>query len=951
MNVDRWRKVESIYHLARVWDLSERHARLQDACGDDGDLRRDVEELLEQDERAGQILDGPAWDSAEHSATAGAEPPTLAVGMTLGVYVIEAPLGTGGMGAVWKARDPRLDRTVAIKVSRARFSDRVEREAKAVAALNHPNVGALYDVGVSPSGFMFLILEYVEGPTLADRIKRGPIPPGEVERIARQIAEAIEAAHERGIIHRDLKPANIKLRPDGTVKVLDFGLAKALEETDGQTSAADRSVSGVITGTAAYMSPEQAVGKKADRRADIWSFGVIVYEMLAGRRPFAGDAAGDIIDAVIKEEPAITAIPDRWRGLVARCLTKDPRQRLQSIGEARIALEPGLRPTTSPATEPARSEPRWMFAVLAVLAVLVLVAGGAVAMVARRSPAAPAVAETRLDVVTPATNDPRSFALSPDGRSIAYVATADDRSILWVRSLAATSAQSLASVEGGAAYPFWSPDSRSIGFFSNGKLRRVDVTGGSAQDLADAASGRGAAWSTDGIILFAPTSAGPIFRVPAAGGAPAAVTALDWSGSHRFPQFLPDNRHFLFYAEGAPGQRTNLVGSIMWGSLDSAHVKPIVATDTAGLYMPPDWLVWVRSGALVAAHFDIQRGDLTGQQVTVADSVFFDSSHARLFSTSATGLVAYRRGTPRQQLTWFDRSGKSVGVLSVPAEADGYLGVTPRVSPDGRWVSIGRRVRQQTDVWLLDGTHANRFTFSGEGGGIWAPDGKRIIVYGGKEPRTLRRFFLKSVDAGDSTPEAIEVPPDTAPTGGILDWSPDGRFLLYQLESPQTGYDLWATPLAGDRKPWIVLQTKFDEKEGRFSPNGKWIAYVSNATGRPEVYVRSFADPASAGANIRQWQISLAGGLYPAWRRDGKELYWVAPDGRIMAAPFDSAAPNALQPGSPIALFQSRIYGGGLDVNTGGNQFDVAPDGRILINTIVETTSPSITLLQNWRAK
>jgi Tol biopolymer transport system component/DNA-binding winged helix-turn-helix (wHTH) protein len=562
--------------------------------------------------------------------------------------------------------------------------------------------------------------------------------------------------------------------------------------------------------------------------------------------------------------------------------------------------------------------------------------------------------EMRTEIDTPATNDPRSFALSPDGRQLAYVATADGQSRLWVRQLASTRAQPLAVAEGGAAYPFWSPDSRSIGFFSGGKLNRIDANGGSPQAVAEAKSARGGTWNADGVILFSPTPASPLFRVPAYGGEAVAVTKLDWSGSQRFAQFLPDGLHFLFYAEGSPEHPGAIEGAIYLGSLNSKDVKRLAGANSSGLYLPPGWLLFVNAGTLVAQRLNIAKAELSGLPITVAESVFFDNSHARMFSVSATGLVAYRRGAPITRLSWFDRSGKPMGTLATPPEHDGGAFSRPSISPDGRRVAVTRNVPDGSDIWLLDETHAIRVTFAGgrNGGGntVWSPDGSQIGFTGIRNGKG--RLYVKPSDGTGRETLVFDL---ELQDNMLTDWSPDGRLLLYQNQNANTatGYDLVAIPLDKERKPWAFLQTEFDEKQGRFSPDGRWVAYQSNATRRPEVYIRPFADPASGvrtDSLSPQWQVSVAGGIFPVWSHDGKELYWVGPDSRMMAATI-TVTGKTLQASMPVALFQTRIYGGGLDVNTGGRQFDVSREGRFLINTVLDSAATPITLLQNWKPK
>jgi Tol biopolymer transport system component len=762
----------------------------------------------------------------------------------------------------------------------------------------------------------------------------------------------VEAAHERGIVHRDLKPANIKIRPDGTVKVLDFGLAKALDADEAATRP-DLSA-GLITGTAAYMSPEQAMGKQADRRSDIWSFGVVFSEMLTGRQLFRGDTIGEIIERVLSEQPALDQVPAEWRPLLARCFVKDPRLRLQSIGEARLALEGAIElvaPVAIRGRAAARS--RWAFvaAAIAVLA-LAVVAGVSYA----RHSFATANPETRLEIVVPTTGDPRSFALSPDGSQIAYVAPGEGGPQLWVRRLASTTAQPLTRVEGGAAYPFWSPDGRAIAYFSSGKLWRIDGAGGTAQVVTEAPSGRGGAWSVDGVIIFTPAPVKGLMRVSAAGGDAVPLTDLKGAASHRFPQFLPDGRHFLFYEEAGPAQTQNTQdrrtvggvshgGGIDVGSLDSPAVVRLLDSDAAGLYMP-GWLLTVKGSKLVAARMDPKSPEHIGEIVTVADPVFADTSHARLFSVSNTGLIAYRGGVPAMELQWFDRSGKSLGMFASPDATSAFDHSTPRLAPDGRRVAVVRLIHDALDIWLLDEAHVSRLTFTGGARPVWSPDGREIVFTSANSEHVS--FYRKPVDGSGREISLFELP--STANAFVNDWSPDGRLLVFQRQDlGSNGYDLWVLPLDGAREPWPLVKTNADEKFARFSPDGRWVAYVSNEAGRAEVYVRHVRQPgpSSEPPDEGQWQISLNGGIFPVWRPDGKELYFVAPDGRMMAAAIDvTGSVPAAQP--PVVLFTTRIYGGGLDVNTGGAQFDVASSGQLLVNSVRDAGAMPITIVQNW---
>ncbi len=869
----------------------------------------------------------------------------LTSGTRLGPYEVTTQIGVGGMGEVYEATDTNLKRAVAIKVLPASVAGdaerlaRFQREAEVLAALNHPNIAAIH--GLERSGATTaIVMELVEGPTLADRIAQGAIPLDEALPIAKQIADALEAAHEKGIIHRDLKPANIKVRPDGTVKVLDFGLAKAMDPT---SAAASASVSptitspamtqaGMLLGTAAYMSPEQARGKTVDKRADIWAFGAVLFEMLTSRRAFAGEEITDTIVSVISKEPDWPALPSSTsasvRSLLRRCLDKDPKRRLRDIGEARLALE-GTFQTAAPQTTVTApsSAPRrrlaWMAACAVAIGVIIALAIPAARYLREAPPP-----ETRVDIVTPATVDPVSFALSPDGRQIVFVASGDGTSRLWLRSLASTTAQPLSGTEG-ATLPFWSPDSKSVGFFAGGALKRLDLGGGAPQTLAPATNGRGGTWNADGVILFAPNVGGPLFRIAASGGQAAAVTTLDRQPRHRHPFFLPEGRQFVFYAQG-----TADTSGIYLGSLDARETTRLTAADTRGLYLPSGWLLWVRAGTLVAQRLDLERKALTGDPITLADPVAADITNAGAASVSATGLVAYRAGGDSlRQLTWFDRTGKAVGVAGEP---DGNNVLAPELSPDGRRVAIERTVQANRDVWLMDLARdgITRFTFDAalDAYPIWSPDGSRIAFTSNRKGGS-RDIWLKP-SSGAGTEELLL---DTPHDAWLYDWSKDGRFLLYHLTDPKTGNDVWSLPMTGtDRTPAVVVNTPFTEQNGQFSPDGRWVAYDTNESGRSEIVVQPF--PAPSG----KWQLSTGGGTQPRWRADGKELYFIAPDGTLMAVTV-AASGSTFEAGQPVALFPTNVP------FLAKAQYAVSRDGRFLMNrTIEESTAVPITLIQHW---
>jgi serine/threonine protein kinase/Tol biopolymer transport system component len=895
----------------------------------------------------------------------------LAPGTRLGVYEVTAQIGAGGMGEVYKATDTNLKRAVALKVLPASVAAdterlaRFQREAEVLAALNHPNIAAIY--GLERSGAMTaLVMELVEGDDLSQRIARGAIPLDEALLIAKQIAEALEGAHEQGIIHRDLKPANIKVRADGTVKVLDFGLAKAMEPAAGSSPSLSMSPTlsihatqeGIILGTAAYMSPEQAAGKPVDKRSDVWSFGVVVLEMLTGHPVFTGETVSHVLASVLTSDPDWKRLPDtvpsRVVTVLRRCLQKDRKQRARDIGDVSLALEGAFETAAPQTTSSAASSAKgrrltWMAAALAVAAVAIV----ALAIPAVRYLRETLPPETRVEIVTPATDQPTSFALSPDGRQIAFVESGNGESRLWLRSLATTTAQALNGTEG-ARFPFWSPDGRSVAYFTENALRRLDLGGGAPETLASVVNGSGGTWGADSVIVFASSvNATPLMRVSATGGAVAALTALGpQEVGHARPYFLPDGRRFVFYVRGAPA-----TAGIYLGALDGSTTTRLTAADGGGTYLSADqtssaegassgWLLWVRAGTLVAQRLDVAKGALTGEPVTLADGVAVDGRSGIAVSVAATGLVAYRTGGGNQrQLTWMDRSGRVRGTIGDP---DGSLS-NPRVSPDGR-VAVQRTVLGNEDIWLLDGARTSRFTFdpAAEMRPVWSPDGTRIAF-------TSRRAgagdLYQKLTSGAGAEDRIATSDQLKQA---YSWSADGRFLLYNSTDPQTNTDLWVVPMAGDHTPSVFLKTPFREVMGVFSPDGRRVAYGSNESGRQEIYVRPFVPPSrdasadrSAGAAGGQWQVSTTGGAFPVWRPDGKELYYLNPAGAMMSAPITITG-GMVEPGTPVVLFPTHIVGGGVEAQQ-GRQYDVAPDGRFLINTVPRnaTTAP-ITLLMNW---
>jgi serine/threonine protein kinase/Tol biopolymer transport system component len=826
----------------------------------------------------------------------------LSAGDKLGPYEILGSIGAGGMGEVYRAHDTRLRRDVAIKVSAERFSERFETEARAIASLNHPNVCTLHDVGPN-----YLVMELVEGETLAERITQGAIPLDEALGIAKQIADALEAAHEKGITHRDLKPGNIKIKPDGVVKVLDFGLAKM-----GGTSAvgADSPTftmqsptqAGVILGTAAYMAPEQARGKPIDRRADIWAFGVVLYEMLSGRQAFAGETMTDVLASVVKEQPDLDVVPAHIRPVVARCLSKDPRARWGDIGDVRWLLEAG-----QPEQPAAASRSRlgrvggmagWIAAALATL-----LAGVALWAPWRTAPQPDKA--VRFQVPLPEklmASSSAVFSLSPDGSKLAYSAIGSEGTTrLWVRAMDGLESRPLPGTEstnGTPAPPFWSPDSRWIVFGVSNRLKKIDVGGGPPQTLCDlSASAVGGTWNRDGVILVG-NLGGAVMRIPATGGVPSPVTALDASRKesiHRYPFFLPDGRHFLYLRSSSVPENTGIYLGTVDAKPEQQGNKRLVATDYGAVFVPSGdgktgELLFLREGTLLSQPFDLVRLESAGEPIPLAEEV---GSYAGFgfFSASTNGTLIYRVGTSGRnlQMTWFDRQGKMVASEGEPGNYSGG----PALSPDGRQAAVVLRDRQpsqKSNLWLLDFARsgaATRFTFGGanDRAPVWSPDGSRIAFSSNREG--VYNLYRKLTSGAKDEEVLLKSDQNKTP----LSWSRDGRFLLFEVNVPKTGRDLWILPEPGgegeSRKPMLFQGTEANEPYGQFSPDGRWIAYMSDESGRYEVYVREFLlspDGSKPEATAKR-QISSGGGSSPNWREDGKELIYYSLDRKtVMSA-------------------------------------------------------------------
>ena len=902
----------------------------------------------------------------------------LTSGQRLGAYEIVALIGQGGMGEVYRARDTKLKREVAIKVLPELFARdaerlaRFRREAEVLASLNHPNIAAIYGLEES-DGMIAIVMEVVEGPTLGEHLQavtsgssrtlrqtqqptevvsgfsrtEAGLPVDETLAIARQIADALEAAHDKGVVHRDLKPANVKITPEGKVKVLDFGLAKLADPTDAasypNTNSPTLSVqgtrAGVILGTAAYMSPEQARGKSVDRRVDIWAFGCVLYELLTGRQCFdPGETVSDAIVAILKNEPDWSALPadtpTHIRTLLRRCLQKDPQKRLPHIGVARIEIEEAVAapPHAETATETPVGSRRRTQASWAAALVVAVAATATGTWYLRPAPAeAP---EVRLHINTPPPGDPASFAISPDGRSVVFQVATERRPQLWLRPLASEEARPLTGTEG-ATSPFWSPDSRSVGFFADDKLKRIDIAAGSVQTLAEAPFENGGAWNADGVILFVPANSRGIYRVSAEGGGePVAVTQLDTPRqlAHRFPNFLPDSRHFFYWVSGEPE-----VNGVWIGDLESDDTRRLIEADMAAVFAPPDHMLYVRQGRLFAQRFNPQTLQVTGDPVAVAEQVDRDPALVLrpALSAASNGSLAYRTpATGRRQIARVDRSGRQVDTIGEFDTVSGTGALATRASPDGRAVILRRRTDGQTDLWTMDTSRGTieRLTSNAldEGGPVWSPDGTRVAF--DMNPRGIRDLFVKRVGSTETEAVLLETPENK----NVQDWSSDGRFLLYASLSPTTQRDLWALPFQGDRKPFPLVQTRYEETAARFSADGHWIVYRSDETGGNEIYIRPFREPAPIT------RVSTGGGTSPRWRRDGRELYYEAPGDRLMAVSVTlSTSGQAVSVGAPVVLFTLAP----------GAVYEPSPDGqRFIVNRPVgDTPAAPITILLNWQ--
>jgi len=957
MTPDRRNRISALYHAALARPPEQRGPFLRDACDGDEALRQEVESLLQFEPASVRFLETPAADVVAARASM--------VKQQIGPYTIVAPLGAGGMGEVYRARDTKLGRDVAIKILPAHFTSdperraRFAREARLLATLNHPHIGAIYGLEEA-DGLTALVLELVEGPTLADRLERGALPIPQALGIARQVAEALDAAHEKGIVHRDLKPANIVmhgaldgLSTDVRAKVLDFGLAKALAvDLPAESPAAPASGSfggtadGRILGTPAYMSPEQARGLAVDKRTDIWAFGCVLFEMLSGRRAFAGDTMSDTFVSVLERDPDWDVLPRDTpppiRTLLARSLRKDPRKRLHDIADALIEMDDAAKPVMhdGPATgkagsAPGRNRQRLTRTAAGILAGVLLTAG-LFAVLSRRANPDPGLAAELALPPPPGTRFSGTylpFAIAPDGRHVAIVTVGGGEEFrLWIRPLGSSTAWPLPGTEG-AQYPFWSPDSKQVGFFAADRLKRVAINGSAPVDVATGVvvgtANGGGAWNRDGLILFR-SREGHLQKVSQSGGTPAPVTALqEGEDSHRWPWFLPDGQHFLFLASGKSAPQLHI------GSLTSGETAPVGTIRTQALYAAGH-LLFV-DNTLMAQPFDPRARRLTREPISL--NVRVAGQIRPNVSVSETNVLMYQESTRfEERLVWVDRSGNRVGTVGESSVYNNFS-----LSPDDRQVAVSVRPPEgNNDIGVMDlerGGSLRRVTDdnSAEFDPAWLrPHGNDLIFTSFRMGGNTSSLFRRPSDASGTDTLVVRGEPGRS-SYITPDSSPDGKFLIFVEAADDLG-ELFVQALTENAKPSVFFSSPFDNRNPAFSPNGRFVTYSSNATGKSEIYVRRFPD---AGG---EQMISHGGGSSPRWRSD-TEIVFLSLDADMMSARV-----------FPGATFRSetprRLFPTGIDLYRQNRPYDVRRDGRrFLLRVPIEASNRPMTVLTNWTAR
>jgi eukaryotic-like serine/threonine-protein kinase len=887
---------------------------------------------------------------------------TLAAGSRLGPYEILSTLGAGGMGEVYKARDTRLERAVAVKVlpphlsSSEELRQRFEREAKTISQLSHPHICALYDVN-REGETEYLVMELLEGETLADRLGKGPLPLEQVLRFGTEIADALDKAHRQGIVHRDLKPGNVMLTKSG-VKLLDFGLAKAMAPVTPQSGLTalptvspgqNLTEAGTILGTFQYMAPEQLEGKEADARTDIFAFGAVLYEMATGRKAFAGKSQASLIGSILRDDPpAISEVspmsPPAFNRVIKTCLAKDPEDRFQTAHDVKLQLQwvaEGGSQAGLPAPVVARRKNReklaWTIAAAAILA-----AGLATVGYWRRAPAE--AFRIRSFLLPPEKSDfdlaginGGSLTISPDGRLTTFAAKGPDgKTLLWLRSFGDLSAKPIAGTEG-AAFPFWSPDSRFLAFFADGKLKKVDVSGSPPLDVCDAPNGRSGGWNRDGVILFSPDTTTALSRVPAAGGAPAPATKLDTARAettHRWATFLPDGKHFLYMA-GSHGQGTKSESNAIFVGALGSNEKTLLLQTRSNVAYASGYLLYMRERVLLAQPFDVGSRRFTGDPVPLAEGVHYDTGFFRgVFSVSEKGLLVYGAGAAdaKSRLQWFDRAGKPIG--EPIGEAADYQSLS--ISPDGSRIAaaVVDPGTGAPDIWIFDSRGVRtRLTFGApSASAVWSPDGARI-AYAKVEKQIQSGVYVKSASGGGQEEALFHAEGQAGPS----DWSRDGRFLAMDVLKPggKTKGDIWILPLFGDRKAYPFVATEFDENGGAFSPDGRWFCYTSSESGKPEVYVVPFPGPGG------KWQISSGGAVGGGWGMEGKEILYLSSDFNLVSVDVKMGAAG-LEIGSPKVLFNSSGWVNG----------SFSPEGDRFLGAVLPGggEKAKVALVANWTA-
>ena len=880
----------------------------------------------------------------------------IANGTKLGRYEVRGLIGAGGMGEVYRAHDPNLVRDVAVKVLPKGLSDnadrlrRFEQEAQSAGTLNHPNILVIHEIG-SHDGAPYIVSELLDGEPLADHIAGAALPQRKAINYAMQLARGLAAAHDKGIVHRDLKPDNIFVTKDGRLKILDFGLAKLVAAPNNdqpQTDVPTRKLNtdpGTVMGTMGYMSPEQLRGQPVDHRSDLFSFGAILYEMLAGRRAFSGGSAAETMSAILREDPPDLSTTNRnisptLERIVAHCLEKNPDERFQSAQDLAFALDAVSSSSSSTAfaeqIESASSFKKtnreyfaWSTAAVLFLALLASLAFAY--WYFRSVPEDTNTVRFAVQLPEGVTFGPdvetHNVSVSQDGTRLTFTASTEGQRMLWVRPLNSLSAEALPGTEG-ALSPFWSPDGRYLAFFAEGKLKKIEASGGSLQTLCNLGAEADAvgSWGSDGTILYA-IEAG-IYRVPAAGGTPTLLIGSTKDTIHYWVNFLPDGRKFLFVKMSEKGEGDG----IYVGSTDSADMKLVVDEPSRAEYAAPGYLLYVRNSVLLAQEFDIDELALKGEPFVLVERLpYFDKTAWAEFTVSQSGILVHISNIWISRVLWVDRAGREVGQIGTSGEH-----YAQSLSPDGQKVAVATNDKEtgSGDLWLHDVARNTQVRFTigptDDSDPVWSPDGRRLAFFSCCEAgkSSLR---IKAVDEAPGTGES----PFQSGFNSPYDWSSDGRFILYSENAPTTQRDIWVLPISGEQPPYAFLQTPFEERGARFSPNGRWVAFVSNESGRDEVYVSRFEKPGE------KWRISNGGGRSPRWRRDGRELFYLAADRKIMAVPVSSTTVT-FQAGDPVVLFKAA--------SIIEDDYDVAADGQtFLVNSSVAGAQATpFTAVLNW---